>query len=158
MTADHVRRLADVVDVLSAAFGLRGWCSLDFMRDGDDIGVLEVNPRPPASLSLYAQRGLIDAQLRACLHAELPSASAFAVPRVAGNEIVYARHSLTLSRVGAQHLAGRADAHDLPALGAQFAAGDPICSLSASGDTAAQVRASLGAACEALLKTLETTS
>ena len=57
---------------------MRGWCSLDFMRDGDTIVVLEVNPRPPASLSLYAQPGLIDAQLRACLHAELPPRAAFA--------------------------------------------------------------------------------
>jgi predicted ATP-grasp superfamily ATP-dependent carboligase len=65
---------------------------------------------------------------------------------------------LTLRPAGAQHLAGRADVHDLPAAGARFAPGDPICSLSATGDTAEQVRGSLTAAREALLKTLETTS
>lgn len=158
VTPELARRVGDAVRVLSAAFGLRGWCSLDFIRDGDRIGVLEVNPRPPASLSLYAQRGLIDAQLRACLHAELPAPATFATRRVAGNEIVYARRALTLGRVGAQHLAGRTDVHDLPAAASRFAAGDPICSLSATGDTAEQVRASLAAAREALLKTLETTS
>jgi predicted ATP-grasp superfamily ATP-dependent carboligase len=158
VTADLAHRVGDAVRVLSAAFGLRGWCSLDFIRDGDSIGVLEVNPRPPASLSLYPQRGLIDAQLRACLQAELPPPMAYAPRRVAGHEIVYARHSLTLAPLGAQHLAGRADVHDLPAAGTRFAAGDPVCSLSATGDTAEQVKASLGAAREALLKTLETTS
>jgi predicted ATP-grasp superfamily ATP-dependent carboligase len=158
VTADLARRIGDAVRALSAAFGLRGWCSLDFMRDGDAIGVLEVNPRPPASLALYAQRGLIDAQLRACLQGELPSPAAFTRPRVRGCEIVYARRSLTLAPIGAQHLAGRADVHDLPVAGARFGAGDPICSLSAVGDGAEQVRALLGAARDALLDTLETPS
>ena len=158
VTADLARRIGDAARVLSAEFGLRGWCSLDFICDGDAIGVLEVNPRPPASLSVYAQRGLIDAQLRACLHAELPPAGAFAPRRVGGSEIVYAKRSLTLDQIGAQHLAHRPDVHDLPVAGARFAAGDPICSLSATGDSAAQVRALLGAARDALMHTLETPS
>ena len=156
VTADLARRIGDAVSVLSVEFGLRGWCSLDFIRDGDAIAVLEVNPRPPASLSLYAQRGLIDAQLRACLQAELPSPQTFALRRVAGCEIVYARHSLTLDPIGAQHLARRSDVHDVPVAGARFGPGDPICTLSAVGDSTEQVRAMLGAAREALLQTLET--
>lgn len=156
VSADVGRRVADAVHVLTAEFGLRGWCSLDFMRDGDAIGVLEVNPRPPASLSLYAQRGVIDAHLRACLQAELPRAGAFAAPHVAGSAIVYARRSLTLAPIGAQHLASRADVHDLPAAGARFAAFDPICSLSAEGDSAAHVKTLLGDASDALIDNLET--
>ena len=148
--ANLAQRIGDAVRALSAEFGLRGWCSLDFMRDGDAIGVLEVNPRPPASLALYARPGLIDAQLRACLHGEQR--------RVAGNEIVYARRSLTLDPGGAQHLANRPDVHDLPAAGARFGAGDPVCSLSAAGDSAEQVRDALRAARDALMHTLETPS
>ena len=158
VTADLAHRIGNAVRVLTAEFGLRGWCSLDFMRDGDTFSVLEVNPRPPASLALYAQRGLVDAQLRACLHAELPLPAAFAPPRVGGNEIVYARRPLTLADAGAQHLAARSDVHDLPVAGAQFDFGDPICSLSAAGDSTEQVRAALRAARDALLKTLETLS
>ena len=157
VSADVAQRVGDAVRMLTAEFGLRGWCSLDFIRDEEAIGVLEVNPRPPASLSLYAQRGLIDAQLRACLQGELPRAGAFAALQVAGSEIVYARRSLTLDAIGAQHLAGRADAHDLPAAGAQFEAGDPICSVSATGDTAGHVKALLDAARDTLTKELETT-
>jgi predicted ATP-grasp superfamily ATP-dependent carboligase len=156
--ADLARRIGDAVRVLTAEFGLRGWCSLDFMRDGDAIGVLEVNPRPPASLSLYARPGLVDAQLRACLHAELPAPAAFAPRLIGGSEIVYARRPLTLDEIGAQHLARRPDVHDLPAAGAQFDVGDPICSLSAAGDSSEQIRAALGAARDALLHTLETPS
>lgn len=158
VTADLARCIGNAVRALTAEFGLRGWCSLDFMRDGDTFSVLEVNPRPPASLALYAQRGLIDAQLRACLHGGLPQPAAFAPRRVGGSEIVYARRRLTLSDTGAQHLGGRSDVHDLPVAGAQFDVGDPICSLSAAGDSTEQVRAALHAARVALLHTLETTS
>ncbi len=145
------------VQALVAAFGLRGWCSLDVIRaDDDSIGVLEVNPRPPASLALYAQRGLIDAQVRACLHGELPRAGAFVRPPTSGHGIVDARRPLTLSAAGAQHLAARADCHDLPPAGAHFAAGDPVCSLSVAGGGAAPMRARLAAACDDLITTLET--
>ena len=150
------RRVDEAVRVLTAEFGLRGWCSLDFIRAGDAIGVLEVNPRPPASLGLYAQRGMIDAQLRACLQGELPRAGALAARHVAGHEIVYAGRSLTLDATHAKHLANRTGVHDLPAAGARIAAGDPICSVSAAGDSAGQVRASLGAACDDLKTNLET--
>ena len=151
------RRVFEAVRALTAEFGLRGWCSLDFIRDGDTFSVLEINPRPPASLALYAQRGLIDAQLRACLHAELPPPGAFAPTRVAGTEIVYARRPWALDDAGAARLADRSDVHDLPGAGAQFEAGDPVCSLSAVGDSAGQVRAGLRAARAELLNILETT-
>jgi uncharacterized protein len=39
--------------LVTAQFMLRGMCSLDFILDGKRTGVLEVNPRPPASLALY---------------------------------------------------------------------------------------------------------
>ena len=38
---------------LTVEFELCGLGSLDFMLDGDAVGVLEVNPRPPASVALY---------------------------------------------------------------------------------------------------------
>jgi predicted ATP-grasp superfamily ATP-dependent carboligase len=151
------QQLGEIVRGLSRAFALRGWCSLDFIRgEHDAIAVLEVNPRPPASLALYAQRGLFDAHLRACLRSELPRAGAFAVPAVAGTEIVYARRVLTLAARAAQQLADRADVHDLPAAGTHFSAGDPVCSLSAAGGSAGEVRARLAASCDDLIETLET--
>lgn len=157
VSAEFQRRLGDAVRALTAEFGLRGWCSLDFMRDGDTISVLEVNPRPSASLALYAQRGLIDAHLRACLQGELPSPAAFAPRCISGSEIVYARRPLMLSAVAAARLASLPAVHDLPVAGAQFGIGDPVCSLNAVGDSTRLVRAALGAAREALLNTLETT-
>lgn len=156
VTAALAQRIADAVRVLSAEFGLRGWCSLDFIVDGDTLGVLEVNPRPPASLALYARRALIDAQLRACLQAALPAPEAFMPAQVAGHEIVYARRALQLDDAGARRLADHPNLHDLPRAGARFAAGDPICSLSAAGGDAVQVKALLSAGRDALLHFLET--
>ena len=151
-----VRRMVDAAHRLAAAFDLRGWCSLDFIRDGDALGVLEVNPRPPASLALYAQRGLIDAHLRACLHRELPPRMFAARSRTAGHEIVYATRALQVDEARARQLAQRPGAHDVPVAGTRIMAGHPLCSLSAEGDGAAQVRASLAAQRDALLDTLET--
>ena len=158
LAAGVAQRIGHAVRSLSAEFSLRGWCSLDFMLDGEAIGVLEVNPRPPASLALYARRGLMDAQLRACLDKELPSRALSSPSHVAGFEIVYARRTLHLSEPSAQRLSKQARIHDLPAAGARFAAGDPVCSLSLEGRSAAQVRTQLSAGRDALLNTLETLS
>jgi uncharacterized protein len=156
MPAELARRIGEAVRVLAAEFELAGWCSLDFIRDGDRFGVLELNPRPPASMALYAQRGLIDAHLRACLHGELPPPSAFVPSGPTGSEIVYARRPMTMDAADAQRLQHWPQAHDTPAAGARFAAGDPLCSLTASGESAGQVRALLAARRDALLEFLET--
>jgi predicted ATP-grasp superfamily ATP-dependent carboligase len=63
---------------------------------------------------------------------------------------------LTIDAASAQRLQHWPQAHDLPAEGTRFAAGDPLCSLSASGLSAGQVRALLAARRDALLDTLET--
>jgi predicted ATP-grasp superfamily ATP-dependent carboligase len=144
------------VRTLTAEFGLRGWCSLDFIDDDGRIGVLEVNPRPPATMALYGPRGLIDAQLQACLRSELPSPARFAGHPVRGHEIVYARRPFTLGAQAARRLVDRPDTHDLPHAGTAFSAGDPVCSLSAEAVHAEQVRALLTTQRDALRHTLET--
>lgn len=150
------RRVGHAVQALARHFALRGWCSLDMVRDGDTPQVLEVNPRPPASLALYAAADPVDAQLRACLHGELPSAEAFAGPGVAGVETVFARRDFTLGEAAAQALASRSDVHDLPAPGTRFAADDPVCSVGARGASAPCVHTALTTARQALENLLET--
>lgn len=147
------------VDALTAGFELRGLCSLDFMRDGDEIAVLEVNPRPPASMALYGD-GVMAAHVQACLHGVLPAPRTGRDP-INGTEIVFARHGGRVDEALAQRLAAWPGAHDLPCAGTRVAAGDPLCSLStcslsASGDDPEAVRDRLHRAREALLDTLET--
>jgi predicted ATP-grasp superfamily ATP-dependent carboligase len=87
-----------VVRALASEFSLRGLGSLDFMLDGESFGVLELNPRPPASIALYgrehfpaAPRGVLAAHVRACIEGELPCWPAHAGNHlVRGIEIVYA--------------------------------------------------------------------
>jgi predicted ATP-grasp superfamily ATP-dependent carboligase len=144
---------ADAVCALTAEFELRGLCSLDFMLDGDEIAVLEVNPRPPASMALYGD-GLMAAHVQACLHDTLPPPRALP-DHVEGTEIVFARHGGLIDDAMARRLSAWTGSHDLPRAGTRFDAGDPLCSLSASGADGDAVRAALHQACEALLDTLE---
>jgi predicted ATP-grasp superfamily ATP-dependent carboligase len=146
------------VRALAAAFRLRGLGSLDYMLDGERVWVLEVNPRPPASMSLYPEAGgagVLRAHLCACLHDELPEPPPSAVC-IGGTEIVYATHALRLDEAGATALASRPGARDLPHAGTDFAAGDPLCSVTASGPDAASVKIGLARQRDAVLHQLET--
>ena len=151
------------VRALAASFALRGLGSLDFMLDGDQVQVLEVNPRPPASMALYGGNGdraasspIVADHVRACLQGVLPPQTMpTATTTVRGTEIVFAPHRVWLSESAAQRLAGNRACHDLPAAAQQFDAGDPLCSVSASGASAEQVRALLDRGREAVFQTLE---
>ncbi len=173
MPAEVAGRLDAAVRALAAAFSLRGLGSLDFMLDGGSFSVLEVNPRPPGSMALYGKRclqgasqsaspGVVAAHVRACLEGELPQPPAQpvheAVPATAvgGTEIVFAPRTLWLDEPGALRLAARDGCHDLPAGATRFEAGDPVCSVSARGANAEQVRRRLDRGREAVHRTLET--
>ncbi len=168
---DVPRRVTAAVRALAAEFALQGLGSLDFMLDGEAFGVLEVNPRPPASMALYGQRfapevaqqaprGLVAAHVSACLQGKLPprtppGGSDAGGDAVRGTEIVFAPRPMQLDELAARRLAAHDACHDLPAGAVRFDAGDPICSVSASGATAEQVRALLARGREAVLLSLE---
>lgn len=151
-------RVDAVVRMLAAEFALRGLGSLDFMLDGDRIAVLEVNPRPPASLALYRDgggAGPMQAHLRACQRGELPARAARSPAGVQGSEIVFARGPLHLGDGAARELAAWPGCHDLPRAGSAFAAGDPVCSLTVQGSGVDEVLARLASGRDALLASLE---
>lgn len=158
LAARAARQVGHAVRELAREFALRGLCSLDFLLDDEGgAAVLEVNPRPPASLALYGERRAMDAHWRACRHGELPAVEAAVRPaRVQGSTVVFARRALALDERAALRLAAWPGSHDLPCAGTRVAPGDPLCSLTASGATAAQVRAQLDESRRALLTSLET--
>ena len=141
------------VRLLAAEFALRGACSLDFVLDGDEISLLEVNPRPSASMACY--EGVMAAHLRACLQAELPQVDVSPSP-VHGQHIVFARRRLALDDAAASRLATQAHCHDLPFGAVSLSAGDPVCSVSATAASAESVGTQLSQRREALLNLLET--
>ncbi|RZL87451.1 MAG: ATP-grasp domain-containing protein [Variovorax sp.] len=153
-------RVTATLRALVEAFSLRGLGSLDFMLDGDAVDMLEVNPRPPASMALYGH-GVVAAHVRACVQGELPPwpaqvANASVNDLVRGTEVVFAPRRLWLDAPATQRLAARAGCHDLPAAATGFEAGEPLCSVSASGANAEHVRALLQRGREAVHQSLET--
>ena len=158
--AGVVAEVSRALRLLAAEFSICGLGSLDFMLDGETVSLLELNPRPGASMALYAHHlphGVMAAHVRACLGAELPSLAVAPAPAlVRGTEIVFARRPLALDERAAASLARWPHGHDLPWAAATFDAGDPVCSVSAEGATAGHVRTRLTERREALLNTLET--
>jgi uncharacterized protein len=133
------RRLEEMLDALSANFGLRGLNGLDFLLDGEDCAVLEINARPPASIALYGDAlpgGLLRAHLAASLEGQLPAVGdeiAVGSARPCGFEVVYARQRCRISVGVADAWAQLAWCHDLPAPGTTVGRGEPLCSVSAVG-------------------------
>jgi predicted ATP-grasp superfamily ATP-dependent carboligase len=150
-------RLQSILRTLAVGLSLRGLASLDFLLEAGRVLVLEVNPRPPASLALYPAWQPMAAHVRACLLGELPVPPA-ASAAVHGHEIVFAPQPVWLDASMASGLVAMPDLHDLPAAGQQFAAGDPLCSVSASGRSAAEVQTRLHERRASLLRSLERAS
>ena len=140
---ERARALADAV---TAAFGLRGVNGLDFVLHGDELLVLELNPRFPASAELMERAtglSIFAAHAAACL-GELPGRIPAPGRGSWGKAILYAR---------AEHVMGdtrawldRPDVRDVPFPGERIPAGSPICTLFARGASTAECRARLLAA------------
>lgn len=62
-----------IVNVISKEAGLKGLCGLDYIvKPGNEIVVLEINPRPPSTFELYEfNQPLFNAHL-ACFEGKLP--------------------------------------------------------------------------------------
>ncbi|MBA3597108.1 MAG: ATP-grasp domain-containing protein [Methylibium sp.] len=148
LSTQRLAALDAMLQTLTRTFSLRGLASLDFIDDGRQFWLLEINPRPSASMGLHTG-ALMRGHVEACLAGSLP-APVWAhehddehEPALRGSEIVFARTALRLSAAQAAALAACADCHDLPTAGSRFEAGDPVCSVSACGASVAAVRAEL---------------
>jgi predicted ATP-grasp superfamily ATP-dependent carboligase len=125
-------RVESALAALVPAFGLRGLASLDFIACNDRPWLLEINPRPSASMALHAQawpQGLLWAHLQG-VGGRLPAA-ADEGSGLRGCETVCAPAGGCVGPALAQALAALPDCHDLPMPDAHLAPGDPLCSISA---------------------------
>lgn len=113
---------------LTRALRLVGLNSLDFIAAGDGCSVLEINPRPSATLGLHDRKyphGLLAAHMAACQGVLTPAGPDPEHPR--GFRIAYAEGNLTVP----QAFPWPEWAADRPAGGTAIAAGAPICSIAA---------------------------
>ncbi len=140
-------RLRRMLDVLVPEFGLRGLNGIDFMLQGERVLLLELNPRPTASLALFDEHtagGLLRAHVEVCRDGALPDlAEATAAGGVRGSEVVFATRAGEITPALADWLAARPDCRDLPWAGTAHATGDPVCTVVAAGASPAAVAVSL---------------
>lgn len=127
-------------------FALRGVCGIDFMARQGVPYVIEVNPRPTASMELVERatgRSIWLAHVAGCTNAlsTLQSASGEAISLAHGKAVLYARQTVVLGDT--TRWLDDDDVRDIPAPGERIAQGSPICTIFASGRTSALCHAAL---------------
>ena len=121
--------------------------SLDFIVHEDHTWLLELNPRPSGTMVLHEGAwpgGLLRAHVRA-VQGELPDQPASHPAGVRGYRTLFADRPCRVGPALADALAQSADCHDLPAPGACFGSGEPVCTVSAAAITTEAVLAALDA-------------
>lgn len=127
-------QLRAVCDEVAARFGVRGAFGVDAVWDGRHAWVLEVNPRPPASLELFGP-GCFEAHVRGARGLGLPPAGMPPAMRCAKVKLVlFAGRDVHAPEPGWWP---RALVRDVPHAGARIRRGAPVCTLvSATADPA----------------------
>ena len=123
------------LDGLARRAGLVGLCSADFIRNEDGYHLVEINPRPGATLDIFdsTEAPLMVAHLRAA------NGEVYAVPRFAdamASMIAYA--SAPVANFPAVTWPDWTADHQSP--GTRLVAGDPVCTVFARGPNAAETR------------------
>ena len=116
------KQLSAWVAKLVAALSLKGLCSLDFIQSGNNCYVLEINPRPPASMQLY-DADLLTRHIKACqgelLDYQLDQLG------FTGYQIVYAQQDMQIP----DDFEWPEGIVDIPNVGSIISIGQPICSI-----------------------------
>lgn len=141
---------AEALRAIVAATGLRGLASADCLVDGETWWLLEINPRPGATLDILDRRAmpLLAAHVEACLG----RAPALPAPTgAAASAIVYARRSIAAAPAEdwPDHV------RDRPKPGSRIDAGAPVCTVVAEAGDAAAAEALLRRRVEAVRAVLE---
>ncbi|WP_051340830.1 ATP-grasp domain-containing protein [Azospirillum halopraeferens] len=144
-------RLAAAAVAVTDAFALKGLCSVDFLVAGDDALLLEVNPRPGASLDVLADDPLLFARHLAAFDGG-PELAPPPPPRGGrAVAVVYARSALTVPPFPAWP----AWSADRPAPGTAVPAGAPLCTVTATAADVAGAAAAARSRAARLLSALE---
>ena len=151
--ADHiVKRVQRNLHTIVKATGLVGLNGMDFIVDGDDYFVIEVNPRPSGTLDLYdadCPEGLFHWHLQAS-DGLLPE-RLFDRTAIRAHAVVYTMRSLKLDR----DVQWPDWCSDIPERGSAFAPRMPVCMVHAEGDDHDTVKALLHARREVILSLIQ---
>jgi predicted ATP-grasp superfamily ATP-dependent carboligase len=140
--------LATLGNTLAGRFSLVGLFNVDFVRAASRLWLLEVNPRYSASIEIIERltgARSIALHCRACEEASLPEWVNAQPARSAGKAVVYAERDCTAGTALAK-LAATWNAPgqpplvaDLPHTGEPLAAGQPVVTVFADGQSAGEV-------------------
>lgn len=122
LSAEQADIIHSWITTIVRAIPLKGLNTLDFIIQSERIYVLEVNPRPSASMQLYGA-DLFGAHLNACRG--ILDNMKFTSPQVCAYRIIYADQSITIPDAFCWPKACR----DLPIAGSIIRKGQPICSI-----------------------------
>lgn len=131
---ERLAQLQAALTGLCQAYGLRGLGSLDVLAPADPtapLKILELNPRPPASMALYPGTTAADTpmalHLNACLGGPAPKLRPTAGVHACG--LLYAQTDVQVDAPQTDWLLRQPDVHDVPQPGSRFGPGDPLCSV-----------------------------
>lgn len=142
-------QITAALSAIVAQVPLRGLAGLDFLVDGDNVEVLELNPRPTASISLYPQHDLFGIHLAACAGV-LPPADLPTTGPLRGEAVLYAPCRLHVDT----SFAWPDDCADIPATTTDLAPGEPVCTVGVQADSAHSLHQLLAHRQRSLLNTL----
>ena len=146
LPASAARAVRHAVACVARHLELRGLNSLDFLLEGERVSVIEVNPRPSATMELHDHRlpgGLVNAHLSACSQRVLPLELPVTDAPVRGIHVIYARQRVILSRRNCQRLQSLGWCHDIGREGTRSGLGDPLCTISCEAESTAAAIAEL---------------
>lgn len=135
LTPPMTSALTDAIHRLTATISLAGLNSADFLVEGDGFRLLEINPRPSATLDIFEPPGgsLFALHMSACdgrLGSEPPNLSGGTA-----TAIVYAERDIVIPALDWPEWIS-----DRPHADAAIKAGEPLCTVHASAATAAVAR------------------
>jgi predicted ATP-grasp superfamily ATP-dependent carboligase len=125
----HQQILYNWISKLTLSYKLQGLCSLDFIFYKNKCYVLEINPRPPASMQLY-EKDLLKNHYLACL-GQLEKVTIPQYKTYTAYQIIYAITKIKIS----YKMKWPRYCHSLPQKNTIINKGQPICSMILNGRT-----------------------
>jgi predicted ATP-grasp superfamily ATP-dependent carboligase len=150
LDAASAQEICDAAGKLAEAFGLVGLNSVDFLVAADTFHLLEINPRPGATLDIFADPRLFAFHIESC-RGHLPS-EPLIFTRACATAIAYAPCDLVFM----PELDWPVWCMDRQKPGTRLPNGDPVCTVSAEAAEPEAARAIVGERLGALREDLMT--
>ena len=151
LSGELQRKIGEAVDDLAAAIGLVGLNSADVMVKEDAFNLIEINPRPGATMDIFESvtgLSLFDLHIKACAGAIPADVALSRAPSALA--IVYADGDLVIP----PGFSWPSGTQDLPEAGSRICAGEPVCSVLAEGADVEAARTGVLARADAVLAAL----